>query len=127
MEEGKMLTTANHAASQTIPGDGRAIATVSTEIMFATLRYRRIGVLIELATELSIPLRSGRYDAEPIDRVVCDDEDDAISYAVDLERSAIRRMNELDGGDLAEDGPDFQTALEKIFDRESQQYALAAE
>src|SRR5690349_24361935 len=108
-----LLTAPNinnrNSISRLIPGDGAVVATVSTETMFATLRVRRLGSLIELATELSIPLRSGRCDAEPIDREVLDDEEDAVAVAVDLERAAIRRMAELGGGDPVDDGGlDFQ-------------------
>ena len=96
--------------------------------MFTTLRVRRFGSLIELATELSIfSGRAGRWLAEPLAREVLADEEDAVSVTVDMERAAIRRMAELGGGDIVDDGgPDFQDALISYLDRAAQ-YAVAAE
>jgi hypothetical protein len=111
-----------------IPGDGLAVATVSTETMFSTLRVRRFGPLVELTTELSLfSGRANRWLAEAIGHEIFDDEEDAVSVAVDMERAAIRRMAELGGGDIVDDGgPDFQDALISYLDRAAQ-YAVAAE
>jgi len=112
-----------------IPGDGFPIATISTPSMFATLRVRRLGPLIELATELSLfSGRANRWLAEPLAREVLDDEEDAVSVAVDLERAAIRRMAELGGGDPVDDGPDFQDALiAHLMHEDRDEYPAAAE
>src|SRR5690349_6459011 len=117
-------------ATPIIPGDGIAIATISTPSMFATLRIRRLGSLIELATELSIfSGRANRWLAEPLAREVFDDDEDAISVAFDMERAAIRRMTELGGGDPVDDGGlDFQDSLiAHLLRTERDTYPAAAE
>jgi hypothetical protein len=97
--------------------------------MFTTLRVRRFGSLIELATELSIfSGRAGRWLAEPLAREVLADEEDAVSVTVDMERAAIRRMAELGGGDIVDDGPDFQDSLiQHLLRTERDTYPVAAE
>jgi hypothetical protein len=70
--------------------------------------------------------QSGRYSTEEVGREVTTDEEDALSYSCDLEHAGSRRLKELDIEDQGSEPCDFQTALEKIFDRENQ-YAIAAE
>lgn len=92
-----------------IPGDGVAISTYGNDEMFVALRYRRIGMLIELVAEMNFG-----QDIEEIDRAVTTEEDEAIDMASDLEREAIKRLNIYDAvGDLYYDDLPFGEAVEK--------------
>jgi hypothetical protein len=108
-------------------GDGRSITTLSGENAFVSLRYRRLGTLIELVAEPNVFI-GGKYrpDGE-LGREVTDDEEDALSIAVDLEYAAAKWLKVMDEADYVADPVDFQTALDREFTREARQFAVAAE
>ena len=114
-------------STQIIPGDGVSIATLGSDDTFVVLRYRSLGAVIELTTEMTIyfPV-TGAYDSEEIGRQICDDEDDAINAAVDLQRAARKRLAELDVIDVYSDPDDYAEALELHFERAAA-VAMAAE
>ena len=103
------------------------ISTFGNDDTYIALHYRRLGELIELTAELIQYLPSGRYLTEEVGREVTTDEEDALSYACDLEHAGSRRLRELDIEDQGSKPCDFQTALERDFARESRQLAMAAE
>src|SRR4051812_46243232 len=74
-----------------------AISTFGSEIVYIALRYQRKGELIELTAELIqyFP-QTGRYLTEEVGREVTTDEEDALSYACDLEHAGSKRLRELD-------------------------------
>ena len=113
-----------------IPGDGMSIATIGSDDTFIALKMRHLGAVIELVAELSIfhPV-SGAYDIEEVARVIADDEDDALNAAIDLQRSAKKRLNELDvpESEIYSDPDDFAESLEKHFDRTRAAFQIAAE
>lgn len=93
-----------------IPGDGIAISTYGNDEMFVALRYRRIGLLIELVAEMDFGT-----DSEEIDRAVTTDEDEAIDMASDLERVALDHLKIYDAGDnLFYDDLPFAESVERV-------------
>ena len=110
-----------------IPGDGMSIATIGSDDTFIALKMRHLGAVIELVAELSIfhPV-SGATDVEEVARRFADDEDDAVNVAIDLQRAALKRLNELDVTETWTDPDDFGEALEAHFDR-TNTHAIAAE
>jgi hypothetical protein len=111
-------------------GQGPAVSTIGTDHLFASLHVRRLGEIIELVNELTIySSRTGRYDTEELGRKITDDEDDAVNIAIDMQRAARRRLNELDVSDfditITDEG--FGEALEAHFDKTRAHYAIAAE
>jgi hypothetical protein len=122
-----MLTTSNHTTIQAPD----PISTFGSENSYIALYYSRKGELIELTAKLVeyFPT-TGRYQIEEVAREVTTDEEDALSYACDLEHAGAKRLRELDIEDQGSEPVDFQTALERVFDRElrhREQYAVAAE
>jgi hypothetical protein len=103
------------------------ISTFGSDDTYIALHYRRLGTLIELTAQVVqyFP-QNGRYLTEEIGREVTTDEEDALSFACDLEHAGSRRLKELDVEDQGSVPCDFQTALERIFDR-ADEYAVAAE
>lgn len=116
----------NAKTAHATPGDGRSISTLNGENAFVSFRYRRLGEMIELKTELSVFV-FGRWLPEELGREVTTDEDDALSIAVDLEYAAVAALKIRDEDATFTDPVDFQTALEREFAREARQYAAAAE
>jgi hypothetical protein len=104
------------------------ISTFGSDNVFIALYYSRKGELIELTAQFVqyFPV-TGNYDTEEVGREVTTDEEDAFSYACDLEYAGDKRLRELDIEDQGSKPCDFQTALERAFARESQQFAIAAE
>lgn len=95
--------------STTLPGDGIAISTYGNAKMFVALRYRRIGILVELVAELNIG-----WDIEEIDRAITTDEDEAVDMASDLERAALDHLKIYDAGaDLYYDDLPFAESVER--------------
>ena len=117
--------TKSHAK---IRSENEPISTFGNDNTYIALHYRRLGELIELTAYLMqyFPA-SGRYLTEEVGREVTTDEEDALSYACDLEYAGSRRLRELDIEDEGSQPCDFQTALERAFARESRHYAVAAE
>jgi hypothetical protein len=103
------------------------LSTFGSDDAYIALHYSRKGELIELTAELVqyFP-QSGRFLTEEVGREVTTDEEDALSYACDLEHAGSRRLKELDIEDQGSEPCDFQTSLERIFDR-ADEYAVAAE
>jgi hypothetical protein len=121
-----MLITSNHSPAPTIPGDAPAISTLNGENTFIAFRYRRLGELIELISEMSVYV-GGRWRPEVLDRQYTTDEDEAFGIACDLEHEAVRQLKIRDEQSWFSDPCDFQTALERAFHREAMQHAVAAE
>lgn len=95
-----------------LPGDGVSISTYGNDELFVSLRYRRIGLLVELVTEMNFG-----WDVEELDRVVTTDEEDAINMASDLERAALDRLKIYDAGaDLYYEGLPFAESVERVLD-----------
>src|SRR5690242_6697915 len=99
------------SAIQLPVGDGHAISILNGENAFVTLRYRRLGQLIEMVTELTRHFpENGRYDAEELGREVTTEEDEALGLVCDLEHQAAKMLRVLDEDDQWSDPVDFQTS-----------------
>lgn len=125
-----MLTASNHATIQIPAGDGVSVASIGDDDTFVTLRMRYLGEVIVLIAEMTISYPcTGRWHVEEIGMTICDDEDDAINAAIDLQRAARKRMAELDvpESEIYSDPEDFAESLEKQFDRARAAHAIAAE
>ena len=73
------------------------ICTFGSENTFIALHYQRKGELIELTAKLVEYFPStGRYQIEEVGRELTTDEEDALSYACDLEHAGAKRLRELD-------------------------------
>jgi hypothetical protein len=107
-------------------GAGPAISTLNGENAFIPFRYRRLGFLIELVSELSIYV-GGRWWPEEQSRQYTTDKDEALGIACDLEYEAAKMLRIWDEPDYWSDPCDFQTALERAFHREAMQHVIAAE
>jgi len=81
--------------------------------------------VIELVAELVICIGS-TYLYESIGTETTTEEDESLSIACDLEHAAGKRLRELDIDPLTSEPCDFQTALERIYDRAALQHAGAA-
>lgn len=104
--------------STTLPGDGITISTFGTDEKFVALKFRKIGELIELTSELSICLGFS-YDTEEVSRKTTTDGDEAILIADDMQHAARKRLNELDAGDALETtnegfGHGFGEAVDRV-------------
>jgi hypothetical protein len=112
------------------PGDGVSVASIGSENTFVSLHIRYYGEVIVLNAELTIyyPCTSV-WNVEEVGRTFCDDEDDALNAAIDLQRAAKKRLGELDvhEAEIYSDPDDYPEALEKHFDRARTAIAVAAE
>jgi hypothetical protein len=111
--------------SPLVPAAGPAISTLNGENAYVSLRYRRLGFLIELVSELSVRV-GGRWWQEELDRQYTTDEDEVLGIACDLEYEAAKTLKIRDEPDYWSDPCDFQTTLERAFHRETT-HAIAAE
>jgi hypothetical protein len=77
--------------SPLVPGTSPAIITLNGENAYVSLRYRRLGFLIELVSELSVHA-GGRWWQEELDRQYTSDEDEALGIACDLGYGAAKTL-----------------------------------
>jgi hypothetical protein len=110
-------------------GQGISITTIGSDHLFASLHVRRLGELIELVNELTLWQHKGcGYGTEELGREVTD-EDDAVNIAIDMQRAAYRRLDELGVSDydIIAVPDSFGEALEAHFDKARAHHAVAAE
>jgi hypothetical protein len=102
-----------------------AISMLIGENAYVSLRYWRLGVLIELVSELSAYV-GGRRWQEELDQQHTTDGDKALGIVCDLKYEAAKTLKIRDEPGYGSGLCDFQTTLERAFYRETT-HAIAAE